>query len=70
MPFPGTKAEMIEAGYEYVTDKVCPCGAPMQLWKTPNERVLPMNPMKDDADPAVSHFSDCPMAVQFRRAKK
>jgi len=70
MPFPPTKAAMIEAGYKYLANKTCPCGASMELWLTPADKTMPMNPMRNDDDPAVSHFSDCPKAVQFRRAKK
>jgi hypothetical protein len=70
MPFPATKAKLIEAGYKYLANKTCPCGSSMELWLTPNGATMPMNPMSGDEDPAVSHFSDCPKAAQFRRNKK
>ena len=70
MPFPETRAKLRAAGYEFKETKTCPCGAKMELWKTPNEATLPMNPMNHDDAPAVSHFATCPMAAQFRRNKK
>ena len=69
MPFPATKAEMIEEGYEWITDKVCPCGETMELWKTPRQQVMPMNPMAELQSPAVSHWATCSKAEQFRRRK-
>lgn len=69
MPFPETRRKLKAAGYSFVAKKTCPCGAPMELWQTPNNVPIPMNPMVDDDAPAVSHFFDCPKAAQFRRAK-
>ena len=70
MPFPATRRLLKEAGYEFITNKVCPCGAKMELWRTPINQVIPMNPMPDDDAKAESHFSTCPKAAQFRRQKK
>ena len=70
MPFPKDKGGMIAAGYKYQANKTCPCGASMELWLTPNNATMPMNPMSANEDPAVSHFTDCPKAAQFRRPKK
>jgi hypothetical protein len=70
MPFPKDKGELITAGYKYLANKTCPCGAGMELWLTPKGATMPMNPMRENTDPATSHFSDCPMATQFRRHKK
>lgn len=67
MPFPPTRAAMIEAGYSFHTNKVCPCGAAMELWNTPRGEHLPMEPMPDDDSKAESHFATCVKAVQFRR---
>jgi hypothetical protein len=69
MPFPPTRRLLKEAGYEYITNKTCPCGATMELWQTPKDHVMPMNPMADDDSKAESHFSTCPKAAQFRRPK-
>ena len=70
MPFPATRRLLKEAGYDFVTVKVCPCGARMELWHTPKDQMLPMNPMEDDDAKAESHFVTCPKAVQFRRHKQ
>ena len=70
MPFPATKAAMLEAGYKYLVNKTCPCGDSMELWLTPNGATMPMNPMREADAKAESHFATCPKAAQFRRAKK
>jgi hypothetical protein len=70
MPFPETRRLLKEAGYKFETNKTCPCGAAMELWRTPKDQLMPMNPMSDDDAKAESHFATCPKAVQFRRAKK
>ena len=70
MPFPATKAAMIEAGYKYLANKTCPCGAGMELWLTPNDKAMPMNLMPAPDSPAISHWATCPKAQQFRRNKK
>jgi hypothetical protein len=67
MPFPATRAAMIEAGYSFATMKTCPCGESMELWNTPKGATMPMNPMNDDDSPAVSHWATCVKAEQFRR---
>jgi hypothetical protein len=61
---------MIEAGYKYLTNKTCPCGAPMELWLTPKDATMPMNPMPEADSKAESHFATCVKAAQFRRQKK
>lgn len=70
MPFPQTKRELEAAGYHFITRKTCPCGSEMELWLTPNDATMPMNPMSDDDARAESHWATCPKAAQFRRAKK
>jgi hypothetical protein len=70
MPFPKDKGGMIAAGHKYLCDKTCPCGAKMELWLTPKGATMPMNRMRENTDPAESHFATCPMAAQFRRHKK
>ena len=69
MPFPETRAAMIEAGYSYITMKTCPCGEVFELWKTPNKAMMPMNRMWDENSKAVSHWATCVKAIQFRRRK-
>lgn len=70
MPFPTTKAALETADYRFLNSKQCPCGATIELWRSPKDAVIPMNPMPAADSPATSHFSDCPMAKQFRRPKK
>ena len=70
MPFPATKEAMMRAGYTYSVNKVCPCGAAMELWETPAGKLMPMNPMPEEESPAVSHWATCEKATQFRRPAK
>jgi hypothetical protein len=70
MPFPETRRLLKEAGYYFVANKTCPCGATMELWHTPKDQLLPMDPMSDDDSKAESHFATCAKAQQFRRQKK
>jgi hypothetical protein len=67
MPFPATKRALIDAGYSFAGNKTCPCGAAMELYRTPKGAFLPMNPMAEDDSKAESHFATCPKAQQFRR---
>ena len=69
MPFPATKAEMLEDGYTFATMKTCPCGERFELWNTPRGATMPMNPMAELDSPAVSHWATCVKAEQFRRKK-
>jgi hypothetical protein len=69
MPFPATKADMLEDGYTFAAMKTCPCGEPMELWNTPRGATMPMNPMAEMDSPAVSHWATCVKAEQFRRKK-
>lgn len=68
MPFPATRRELKEAGYDFIAHKTCKCSEAMELWHTPADKMMPMNPMPSEDSPAVSHWATCRMAIQFRRA--
>ena len=70
MPFPPTRRELKQAGYDFIAHKTCPCGAAMELWHTPQDKMMPMNPMADDDSKAESHWATCEKAQQFRRPTK
>lgn len=67
MPFPPTRRELTESGYDFIAHKTCPCGSAMELWHTPQGKMMPMDPMPADDSPAVSHWGTCSKASQFRR---
>jgi len=69
MPFPENRRLLKETGYDFLAMKVCPCGEKMELWQTPKDQVIPMNPMSDDDAKAESHFATCSRAAQFRKPK-
>jgi hypothetical protein len=66
---PKTRAELIERGYQFTGTKECySCGAPIEWWRTPNERSAPYNPMPELTSHATSHFATCKHAAQHRKA--
>lgn len=51
-------------------DSLCRgCGAPILWVLTPAGRKMPVDPPDEDGTPTVSHFSTCPDASRFRKAK-
>lgn len=70
MSFPATLAALEAEGYkrQYYT-RCRGCNAPMEWWKTPAGKMLPMEVMSAPDAPAISHFANCPKAAQFRKAK-
>lgn len=70
MAFPKTRAEMEQYGYVRSAYTRCNgCNAPMEFWRTPAGKNMPMDVMPDPETPAVSHFSTCPKAKEFRKGK-
>lgn len=59
---------MQEAGYKRLSYSRCQgCKRPMEWWITPTGARTPMDPMRLDESPAVSHFATCPKADDFRK---
>lgn len=70
MPFPRTRAEMEKSGYVRRAYTRCQgCNQSMEFWRTKEGKNLPMDPMPDPESNAISHFSTCPKANQFRKKK-
>jgi hypothetical protein len=68
---PQTRAELIRRGYQFVGNKTCAsieCKRPIELWRTPNNRLAPFNPMPEADSHAQSHYATCVRADAFRRA--
>ena len=66
---PKTRAELLARGYQYIGNRECTgCGAAIELWRTPNQRTAPYDPMPQIDSHATSHFATCTKASQFRRA--
>src|SRR5208337_2012614 len=42
MPFPTTIEELKAAGYTFENDARCKCGEPIEWWKTPRGKMMPM----------------------------
>jgi hypothetical protein len=71
MPFPATMQAMIDAGYTRSLYTRCQgCGAVMEYWRTPTYKTIPMDPMTNPEDKAVSHFATCVKAEQFRKTRR
>jgi hypothetical protein len=68
MPFPATCQAMQEAGYRRTSYSRCKgCLAPIEWWTTPDHKNLPMEPMPQPESEAISHWTRCPHAEEFRR---
>ena len=59
MPFPTTIEEWNTAGYVFQNDARCRCGQPIEWWKTPRGKMMPI---EVDGDEVKSHWADCPNA--------
>jgi hypothetical protein len=66
--FPKNTDELREQGYLPDGISTCSCGAKMHWYRTPKGKRMPMTVHEDGS--AVSHFSDCPKASNFRKAKQ
>lgn len=67
---PKTRAELLQRGYLYVGNKLCDspgCRAPIEMWRTPNQKIAPFNPMPEMESHAQSHYATCNRAADFRR---
>jgi hypothetical protein len=65
MPFPATFAELLKAGYSYSGSGNCrKCRARILWYRTPNDARIPINP------DATTHWSSCPYAKDFKKAKE
>jgi hypothetical protein len=70
MPFPKTFAELKAAGYRFDNHAACRgCKVQIEWWFTPKGGKMPFDLMPNDDSPAITHFSTCPHAEDFRRAK-
>jgi hypothetical protein len=68
MPFPATREAMEKKGYYRNCYTRCRgCNRPMEGWYSPAGHWMPMDPMERPDSPAVSHFSTCPKANEFRK---
>lgn len=68
MPFPATRYEMEERGYQFKHAAPCKgCAKSIHWYRTPTGRMMPMDPMDGPDSPAVSHFSTCPEASRFKK---
>lgn len=66
---PRTRHELLARGYQYIGNKECGgCGKPIELWRTPNQKTSPYDPMPQIDSHATSHFATCTRASSFRRA--
>lgn len=70
MPFPKTRDELVAARYRFESHARCKgvhCGAEIEYWRSwPNDKRMPFNLMPEGNSPAVTHFTDCPDAEEFR----
>lgn len=68
--FPKTNGEMLMRGYEPSSGsnaKCRSCQAPIEFWKTPTGKTIPMNLMPTPETPAIAHWATCKHAAEFRK---
>lgn len=68
--FPRTRHEMVRDHYTLSSARaICVgCSAPIEWWKTPKGKPIPMNPMANDQALAEPHWATCPNAKDFKGA--
>ncbi len=60
MPFPSTLENLLASGYTFLRGSVCPeCMEFVEVFKTPGEREIAMDPMCEMTRPAVRHYETC-----------
>jgi hypothetical protein len=70
MMFPQTRQALVDAGYKQTNYARCRgCSAGIEWWLTPNGQKIPMDCMKTDESPAITHFATCPARELFRKEK-
>jgi len=68
MAFPPTREALKTAGYRFDNHASCRgCHEEIEWWFTPKGGKMPFNLMPTGDSPAVTHFSTCPNAEEFRR---
>ena len=66
MPFPKTETELTEQGYRYDNKSLCRgCDATIEWWITPKGAHMPLDPGTKEP-----HWSTCPNAARFKKARK
>jgi len=70
MAFPKTRDEMIAQGYQYDNHADCRgCGENIEWYTTPRGKKMPFNHMQGGDSEVIAHFTTCPKADSFRRAR-
>lgn len=68
MPIPANAEEMRAYGYTFIDHGRCDaCEKPVEWWRTPQRRQIPMNPMPLASSPARGHWSTCNKMVQVKK---
>jgi len=68
MGFPTTIGSAVKRGFGYIGTSKCKyCGAPIDWWKLPSGKKMPVN--ESDTE-FVTHFKTCPHADEARRKKE
>lgn len=70
MAFPATFLALKEAGYRFDNHAQCRgCKRDIEWWLTPTGKKMPFDLMPELDSPAITHFTTCPKADDFRRKK-
>lgn len=69
MAFPRTRDELIAAGYNFEDHARCKgvnCRQEIEYWTTKNGKRMPFDLMPQGDSKAITHFTTCPDAEEFR----
>ena len=71
MPIPRNFAELKAKGYSFVDHGRCDaCDQPVEWWRTPQGRQIPMNPMPLAASQARGHWGTCSKVALPKKKSK
>jgi len=72
MNFPANRLQLESAGWKEKYSRPCKlCKTPLEFWQTPEMRLAPMEiEIVHGEWIRIPHFSRCPHAEEFRRAKQ
>ena len=70
MPFPKTRDELKAAGYKFEDTATCRgprCRADIEFWRTPQDKLMPIDFMPNGDSPATPHWGTCKDREAFKK---
>lgn len=74
MKWPATRNELYRAGYQRefeIPTRPCKrCNTSIEFWRTPEGKLMPLEPSPENKNEMLCHYATCPHADEFRKEKK